>query len=993
MSAAHTCIRNALSQAFRSPKRSFASALSVPEFLVPALARPLNRPFSASLQRRAKAHPPAQSVPESSHKAGAFSYPLKSSKKPLPSRIAAPEPHISQDIQAWLAAIDPFLPPHLQLHSPVEHHEAQYASAVDFSCILNKAQDYSHDVLSYMGLIQGRWDGVIWIVKKLVEDGPLAVQPPPPLDPFTNVIWPEREFRSLHDLTNNPLVLERARSSRRLILSLNDLTSAPDTIEPKHILLKKALGQVWRSLGNMILKAAEKDEKHEPQTIPHVLEIIAYLHHIGLIPDSVYKNRQPQDDHALGQPPTLHLLSSEILTALSDATWRAHEASVKVAKERMNASYFLGHEIPGSRYKVRVAEVTPELWLELVLWSCLHGGWVLDGTAILERMVSQQTEPHWGVISWQELTQASEQGNFPSSGWWPFGRREETTSHAEARARAQRTISSEVVTGFIDGLINMMRVGVGARGTHPEDLVGHIKNLKQLLDRSALSLGSATWESIMIRLFESGGVVPEKRPELLLSMVTLASSFGSEVSSPNASPRTVSAEVDPPYFFEPSTSSISLLHRTIRSFIEHGDILGAMTTLDTLQLYTDNNKQKSLQQFFEALKTVQLQQDQLFTSRLPPIDFPAFDPQVPVPLLAKLLDLATEAKLFNFGRWLLLSDDLDGPLVTREMYAHPSMAASIIRFGTMAGEKDLVLAVVKKTSIWDSKRQNQRLPNDVFTALLNSQVQLRRWDSVRSMQNYVKENPAYRPQPQLLANFVAELLRHCSYGITKSEKAKAKEEFTGLLFAWEEPILTQMESELYSVLGILSSVSEEWQGFASRFFTFSTRQGVTLSTDNFNQILSGALDGFGSRKGKELVDTWCYKPPKTFEPYQAPGGLPAMPLSRVGKGAENESKPEDIEIVQPSGVKLIFQGRVYPNRQTVWAILRKVQQEEDQRRESGKHLTVRKRAEAQETLQWAAKLLYHLGFDYEDIIRDLGTLAEIAELERPTPENWPDFQS
>jgi hypothetical protein len=36
-----------------------------------------------------------------------------------------------------------------------------------------------------------------------------------------------------------------------------------------------------------------------------------------------------------------------------------------------------------------------------------------------------------------------------------------------------------------------------------------------------------------------------------------------------------------------------------------------------------------------------------------------------------------------------------------------------------------------------------------------------------------------------------------------------------------------------------------------------------------------------------------------------------------------------------------------------------------------------------DTLKWAARLLYYLGFDYEDIIRDLGSLAELAELEAP----------
>jgi NDP-sugar pyrophosphorylase family protein len=35
-----------------------------------------------------------------------------------------------------------------------------------------------------------------------------------------------------------------------------------------------------------------------------------------------------------------------------------------------------------------------------------------------------------------------------------------------------------------------------------------------------------------------------------------------------------------------------------------------------------------------------------------------------------------------------------------------------------------------------------------------------------------------------------------------------------------------------------------------------------------------------------------------------------------------------------------------------------------------------------DTLKWAARMLYYLGFDYEDIVRDMGSLAELAELER-----------
>ena len=276
-----------------------------------------------------------------------------------------------------------------------------------------------------------------------------------------------------------------------------------------------------------------------------------------------------------------------------------------------------------------------------------------------------------------------------------------------------------------------------------------------------------------------------------------------------------------------------------------------------------------LEHFFETLKTVPLWQDEPFTSALPPIEFPAFDNQLPIPLLAKLLDLATDAKMYELGRWFLFSKDLDGPLIHPYMYADWNMAASIIRFATLAGENDLVLEIVEKTGSWSKELQAQRMPHELLTALLCSQIKLHRWRSVRGMQEHVLETPGYRPRPEILAKFAAELLR--SEG-DSSMKAQARNAFTEFLFTWEDLILSHTRNELYCILGILSTVHEEWKKYCSQFLSFSTRQGIRLSTDDFNQILGGVLDGYGSVQGREVVDGWCYKPPKTFEPYRAPGG-------------------------------------------------------------------------------------------------------------------------
>jgi hypothetical protein len=976
MSAAHTCFRSALTQAFRPTNRGIAASCSVAAFLVPSLGRPSKRPFTSG-KRRPKNVQPSSTPTEYTQDAALQARPPRS-KERIQSRIPYPRREARGDMYAWLTVIDPFLPSHLR-REPSNSPEIPITS-VDLAFVINTAQNASLDILSHLGLVEGRWQTVVWMVKKLAEDGRHSIETPVQLDHSASVLWQGCEHRTLKELTESPLYVERGHPARKLKATLDALTSAPESIRYQHTTVKRALGQLWRSLGNMILAATEQGNHGQNTVMPHVLETIAYLHHQGFIPDSVYTYRPHKDKHALQQPPTLHMLSSKILTALSDATWNAHEASVKNARDRANAQYFLGHEIPGSRYKVQVTEVAPELWLEFVLWSCLHGGWTLDGTAILEQLAATQGECAWALISWREVMEAEQQKWLtPTKAWSLFPMNANASASAEDRARTRKTISGEVVTAFVDGLVNQMRLGVGARGADPEYLVASIKTLKSFLEANNLSLGSTAWDSIMARLLESGGFVPEKRPELLLQIFELAPGFGVEVGAANTS---VSTGAGVPYFFEPTTVPLSLLHRTMRAFIKNGDIKGAMTTLTLLQRHTDDNKQKSVQQFFESLRNVpQLRADEPFTSRLPPVDFPAFDTKLPVLLLARLLDLATESKLYELGRWMLFSNDLDGPLIGPDLYGHRNIAASIVRFGTLAGENDLVLSIIKKVGTWNEKQQQQRMPAEILIALLCCQLKLRRWESVRGMQKYVEETRTFRPRPIIISTFAAELLR-TSNG-PEDAKVHAQEAFTGLLFGWEDMILNNIRNELYCTLSIMSTVDYEWKQYCSSFLAFSSRQDVKLSTDDFNRVLGGVLEGYGSVKGKEIVEEWCYNPPKTFEPYRAPGGLPTMPQYRVTKGEEYEDRPVDIELVQSSGATLILQGRVHPNRRTIWAILRKVQEEVDNVRLSGEELRDVMRAEVRDTLKWAARLLYYLGFDHEDIIRDLGSLAELAELEAP----------
>ncbi|KAF2016346.1 hypothetical protein BU24DRAFT_422694 [Aaosphaeria arxii CBS 175.79] len=989
MCTANAWSRSALTHAFRTTSRRSPSALTVPDFLVPAAARLPCRPLTTSTNADTSTTRPRRiddhvvSNPTSTFRGLHPSVYADQARSFITTQIPLPNPYVRDDIHSWLKNLDLFLPSHLRGLSDAtqQDQETHYKlSSVDFARYLNEAHASRHDLLSHIGLVNKQWPTVVWIVKKLMEDGVHTSEPSLRPEPLPFLESEDSVPGSLDALTGAPIVISHSRTvATSLQCSLDEATAAPDSIDPGHVSVKKALGLVWRSLGFMILAATQDGKSGEPKVMLHVLEIIAYLHHAGLIPDSIYTQRPFPDSHAIQQPPTLHLLSSKILTALSDASWRAHEASATHAKDRKNASYFLGHEIPGSRYKVQVQEVAPELWLELVLWSCLHGGWILDGAVILEKMHARGGDSPWKLISWRELLNAEQEESAP--GWRLFGQRAQVeATKAQDRARAHHTISSEIVTAFIDGLVSLVRVGVGARGTDPDELIDHIKSLKQILDTNALSLGYANWDTIVVRLIESGGIVPETRPELALKLVDLASRFGSEVASANAPPRTAGPGASPPYFFEPSATSISILHRTMRSFVKLGGISGAMTTLNTLQEFTDANKQRSVERFFESLRTGTPENSQLSADS--PVEFPAFEPQLPIPLLARLLDLATDAKLYDLGRAFLDSDALDGPLIKREMYAHWNMAASLVKYGTLSGDNDLVMEIVKKTGAWSSASNAQQLPPPLVIALICCQIRLQNWESVKGMQGYMSKNPQYQPRPIIIATFVAELLRLSNDAQSKGRE-KACEAFESLLFDWEHFLMHELRSEVYCMLGILSSVDSTWKDFASKFLAMSARLKITLSTKNFNEVLQGVLDGYGSFKGMELAEKWCHDAPKAYETYKSPGGVPTMPRFRAGPSEEYARQPDNIVIQQASGSRLVLQGRVSANRQTVWAIIRKAQQELAEQDANDAAPTSDTRLQARETLRWAAKMLYYMGSEHEDIVRDFGSLAQVAELEAP----------
>ncbi|KAF2843712.1 hypothetical protein M501DRAFT_925473 [Patellaria atrata CBS 101060] len=651
--------------------------------------------------------------------------------------------------------------------------------------------------------------------------------------------------------------------------------------------------------------------------MPHVLEILAYLHHMELISDQIYSDNPNRDLLALRQPPALHLLSSQIFTSLSDAAWNAHETAAQKAKSSQVVQYdWIGREIPGSRYKVQVSSLGPEIWLELVLWSCLYGGWISEGAEIIAKLKQSSGEKRWSLICWRDMLAAVENpGNqIPDKAY-------------RDRKLVEKTISSEVVAAYVDALLNDIRINVGARGMAPQIALDHIRNLKRFLDAQNMSLAPTSWGAVVSRYLDWEGVVLERAPSLASLALRLLPAFREEIESINVSPNGALSESTSYYTFEPSAAPLGLLNRTLNGFVEKGDINGLLTGFDRLQKYTDVNKRRSLEVLLSrARSSTQDGRDLVkgvFDSNLDASQFPAFYPQIPPHILSSIMDLITSSKAYEFGRWLLYSTDIDGPIIPDSMYNNAKIAKSLITFAFASGDKQLFAKILDRQKLTTGEN-NEKISNEVLLALLESQISSRDWGSVQNLLKYMGQSPTgwNVTAAVLLARELLRLESEISLSGNEEKEqsfSQVKELFRFLVQNGYGNVEKGGHLTITSILGFLACTNREWAIFSSTLRSRSTAQAVSMSTQQFNILLEGAVQRAGSGEGTRLVKMWSRD---IMPPSPESGGLVTLPATRPKHHNEVDSlSPLEIDACIESHEPFLFYGRVETDLSTLRIIL------------------------------------------------------------------------
>ncbi|EME41679.1 hypothetical protein DOTSEDRAFT_81917 [Dothistroma septosporum NZE10] len=834
-------------------------------------------------------------------------------------RVDAPEPRVED----WTALLDGALPPHLREWSTTPPS----LSAVDVAEVLLAAQypsnpkDEAFDLLFYLGFEKDRWNAVIWLIKRLVEKFPIRREES---SRFAGIsaIW--QIDRSLEQATEPHSSLDLAQSNsmydRIATTSLDDLTAGyGGELAPAVGLQHKALGQIWRTLGAMTKACAGSDIR------PEVLEIIAYLHHKEVMPVSIYHSEPHSDPSAVQQPPLLSLLSSRILTSLSDAAWRAHEKLVIEEAKAQDARYVgIRPEVPGSVYRVHVAGLRTEVWMELILWSCIRGGWIAEGAQILDTIVSDTA---WAAISWREYANSMCPDNRFDESWEYAFKTRVPSSMDDPRGQpleVERTVSAEVINAYIDAVTCTVYADAGKPKHSAESTISLLVRFKRLLTRpqSRLSISTGSWDALILRLLDAQGVMFEAHAAAAHMLVSLSPGFAQGLGQKNTQDL-------PAYVLDGGMAMQGFLHRVLYGQIASGNYEGALAAFQQIQARADRDKQMSLTNFMTGQKPLlrALSEGDLFTNNLSGIEYPAFDMQIPSGILGSFLDLLTTSKDYDLGRWLLHNTDLDGPVIKPRMYHDPLIEPAVIRFAAESNDREL---------LGKFKDRQLRLPS--LRAVFHAQIDAMRWEAAAKILQVMKtRRTTWRVTT--VAHVACVMLRQVAGLAAGAAGAAADFNAAKAMFSNLCPsrhgrsvnISDEHAIEVRNLLVVLAAINGVWADICLELLPTNKRRfdKLMLNPSTFNMVLRSVVDAYGSVAGRRLLGT--------FWPYSARDSLDVATLlvrtrGRYGIRPDTLASIERQRIsVRVRGTKeeqeLVLYGALIPNSESILIILRKALEE------------------------------------------------------------------
>lgn len=805
-------------------------------------------------------------------------------------RLLFPEkpPRWRQDPIQWIRLLEPYLP--LDLRNDSGSGKIRSVKPIhDISVILARARESDHgglDLLCYLGVSQKRWKAVMWLVKSMSSSYLQYSIAKEEQERLQGSPW-ELDSLDLEALTRDAIWADDIVKplSGKIDLESSGYQNVVLVDGRKTHQDREVMGQIWQSTAFMILQAADNPFGDIKSRIimSHVFEILAHLHHIDAFPRSVYDYNPPADPSVPHKPPTLSLLSSQIMAILSDTAWRAQEYQISSETKWDDTTNYDGEKrFQGSIAlpDFHVTDLGHGIWLDLVLWACIEGGWISEAAWIVSAIDSRKHDStiNWSVIKWDSI---QHQLN-PEVDWkmrlkfelQRFGVHDFTGIPRPGEGMQfcslkmpPRTLSREVIAVLMDGLII-----TSPKKKNREDSIRRIRKsigmCKSLLETDGQKLDPQVINSALLRLVGPEGSAIIRTPELLEELLYLS---GEDVRA--FLPPYLGSESTDRGFTTDSFISLGLMHQMLYCFARLDFVHGALRSFQMAREVVDMYNQQRLKDFFEEGKSSLLlmgnpsgsekenEYSKYGTSKFKISKY--FDFRLPGYVVVAFLDFVIRAELWELGKWLFYNDDVDGPMISSRIFNKRHLQPALLRFATATADAQLLVKVTEKLVA--------PLSESLLRALLHCQVAVGKWNSVQDLLSYFRDEPRMgwdASDAMIIATSILRIER----SMPSSDFSKSKD--VSLAFSILQRLLSGEFNPVYSrarfpdlsqfrlaiqinrilrkVPGKLSTLKSQYSEDKERSYA-----PVNISVEAFNILMKCIVDCQGSIAGKELWDMWC----------------------------------------------------------------------------------------------------------------------------------------
>ena len=850
----------------------FKDAISLPAYLVPAAIRIL--PIGSHRNERYRLQTGRQyasfAIPSDASNNKVDNPSRERDYLPIEAKLIASSRR-RRDVSAWANLVESYLPSHLRLgssHQSDSIEESQGPLPIySLHLVLSRARAYAKvDILSYLGVSEGRWDAVIWLVKAMLEQRSRHASAEDTLNQLPSVLWPTvgQSLDSITDQAISPaLGLPQKFPHGRLVWH-GDVRDQSPNVD----IGRKTLGQIWQSLGAMILQAADRSPEDPTYSaiMSHVFQILAHLHRTEAFPSSIYNYDPAADPTVLRRPPTLHFLSKRIMSILSDLEWGLEWDGVieKYSK--------LGYHVDKAVLQPKIREFGPELWLDLVLWACVEGFWVTEGAWIVGEMEKRKgkAEARWSVISWEEICAVKT----PEPGWLAMLKLELEKTRINHVAGFEiatgvpftvdmgtRTISREVVLALVDGLLNITSIGESGHHSSAPILPSNLTACQNILECGHTELSANFLNAVVCRAIENANDEAPSNLRRLLGWRLRHLNFKGVSAHASLSAQDNATDHSAPV--------LGLLHRALHGLAREGNAQGSLGTLITIKNFVDVQRSMYIEDFANELREcLKLGEDAADTAFGQDNDIHAINPHIPVHTMLALLDVIIQHRFIGLGRWLLHNDDIDGGLMDSELYSDRNMQPVLLRFATATADDQLLTDVLQQL--------DAPLSEPTLHALLHCQAILGKWEAVEGLLRHLQRTPDMSWKPidaMAIARAIMQMDHDKSHDQNVKQKYQAQELLQNILHGAynsdrdhsQLPDLTETRTAnqlgriLQTLPGSLSTITTRSHNALGR-----TYGSVNIDPSAVNIVLEVLVQYHGSVAGKEFWERWCLAP-RIFE--------------------------------------------------------------------------------------------------------------------------------